>query len=663
MLQIFVIKALISVILFSLALILFVDDSFLRVQALKYNSQQTEVPLPSLNPTKINETKLLFDHCDLAELDPWDPTIQKYLSPLKDPTKNCKPITKEISKLENGQLFLYFPPNLTLKCQRRCLFPESDYSLKWGEWIEIQNGTRPKCDIVEVECFENNNETLSKSFYKFLHSQIYREIPPQPLNNATSENERKPDVHIIILDSVSSSQFIRSMPKTLHILRDDYESIIFKHHNKNGMNSRPNGYSLLMGIIILWFNLSYLKLLILGKQIYSIAKSPMSRGYEADYKNNEYCTKHLDNDQFIGFRFQDDGYVSMMSEDWALGVFDWEHCVGFKKPAADHYMRPFQIRLEGNATFKSPDLNNIVHKGLCRESHYYPMQYLQDFITVYPDKPKFSITWIANLAHNDVNALYHTDDYFYNFFKSNKEKFENSFVFLMGDHGLRFGDIRETEVGESEDNNPLLFLSIPASLRRNTTLTEILKQNAKNLTTHYDIYATLIEIATPSNPRIPNPLLRGNSLLHPLPPPRTCDNLRIPFESCICKKTKISISNDNPILIPAANAVIKKMNQNLRDLNETNDCVLLTLNPSESIIMNEFQVDGNIKIYEITFNTLPGNGKFWGYVSYDSIQQNFTVLSEKLSRLNMYAEQAQCAIKARFGSYCFCINLLTMTNL
>lgn len=45
---------------------------------------------------------------------------------------------------------------------------------------------------------------------------------------------------------------------------------------------------------------------------------------------------------------------------------------------------------------------------------------------------------------------------FANFFRKNAHNLNNSFLFVLGDHGLRFGEFRRTGTGFIEDNNPLL---------------------------------------------------------------------------------------------------------------------------------------------------------------------------------------------------------------
>jgi hypothetical protein len=68
----------------------------------------------------------------------------------------------------------------------------------------------------------------------------------------------------------------------------------------------------------------------------------------------------------------------------------------------------------------------------------------------------------------------------------------------MGDHGGRVGDIRNTEVGEFEENNPFLFVILPEILRSNKDLIDQLQINSKTILSHYDLYATFLEIAAVS---------------------------------------------------------------------------------------------------------------------------------------------------------------------
>ena len=66
----------------------------------------------------------------------------------------------------------------------------------------------------------------------------------------------------------------------------------------------------------------------------------------------------------------------------------------------------------------------------------------------------------------------------------------------MGDHGMRFGEARETKVGQIEDGNPLLFVAVPESLSNNKQLMDNLQTNsAERLISHFDVYTTLLDIA------------------------------------------------------------------------------------------------------------------------------------------------------------------------
>lgn len=68
----------------------------------------------------------------------------------------------------------------------------------------------------------------------------------------------------------------------------------------------------------------------------------------------------------------------------------------------------------------------------------------------------------------------------------------------MGDHGGRTGKVRNSAIGEYEDNNPFLFLILPEKLRWNREIYNQLKENSKQIIGHYDLYATMFEIATVS---------------------------------------------------------------------------------------------------------------------------------------------------------------------
>ena len=239
------VKLTIGTVVTTVIILLFANETVVNLIPSDYDSilRTDSTPFWTADQPYVNYTGILFDHCDLQELDPWDPMIAKYLNPNKAPWKGCVPSINVTSQLVDGQLFVN--DNINGSCSFRCLLPKTDYSLVYSDWSPILNGTRPRCDIIEVRCVnpKADGKPSNDPYYQYLHAQAFRLEDPEDIDNIPE----KPDVHIILFDSVSESQFIRSMPKTRHILREYYESVSFRHLNKIGLNSRPNGFALLLG--------------------------------------------------------------------------------------------------------------------------------------------------------------------------------------------------------------------------------------------------------------------------------------------------------------------------------------------------------------------------------------------------------------------------------
>uniref|UniRef100_A0A914Y363 Uncharacterized protein n=1 Tax=Panagrolaimus superbus TaxID=310955 RepID=A0A914Y363_9BILA len=121
----------------------------------------------------LNDSKIRLDFCKLPEVDPWDPAIMEYIKPEKDHMLNCERTLFEHSKLVDGQLFMYTNDTFdeSILCHYRCIFPDGDHHLNYGNWTKVINETKPECDVIEVECRGKNEVEV---FYQYLHAQIYR---------------------------------------------------------------------------------------------------------------------------------------------------------------------------------------------------------------------------------------------------------------------------------------------------------------------------------------------------------------------------------------------------------------------------------------------------------------------------------------------------------
>jgi hypothetical protein len=127
--------------------------------------------------------------------------------------------------------------------------------------------------------------------------------------------------------------------------------------------------------------------------------------------------------------------------------------------------------------------------------------------------------------------------------------------------------VREIPIlGELEDNNPFLYIIVPENLRNNTSLMNRLRNNSQNLISPFDLYASALDIAKsahewdsktsfnePAKP-VNDRKLIGSSIFRPMKQPRTCTNIHIPWDFCICYVKSVDL-NDPALAIRVAGRV------------------------------------------------------------------------------------------------------------
>ncbi|GMT10812.1 hypothetical protein PFISCL1PPCAC_2109, partial [Pristionchus fissidentatus] len=467
----------------------------------------------------------LFSTCVLAEFDKdgWTKDVLEKAQVDWDPVKKCDDKFVPFTILgANGTVWLNKNKKgvENLNCWARAIYFKDDWHFNASGWFALQYKSSEvvfNSDFVHTSCQTATN--ISDIKEDFIHLQMWNakddgamkkttkrptgmtstKFPKAKKEEAEEEKrEERPSVFIFVFDSVANSQALRSLPKTVSLLEHEFESVNLRHVNKAGENSHPNGIAFLIGKLITQMD----------KGIFGMGKEP------ADWNETHACYRYFDDEPFILKEFTKKGYKSLMAEDWANGVFNYPNCWGFKEAPVTHYMRPFQAYYESDLK----QARTLMGDDQCLEYHTFLFNYLTKFIKAYKESPKISMVWASEVAHNYNDGLFHIDAQLFNYFREHREVLDKSYTILMGDHGIRWGKVRSTWIGEREINNPMMFVSVPKHLRKR--INPILKENSNKLLTSFDIYASLVDILNePNLSAVAGPQgLRGVSFFRPLPP-------------------------------------------------------------------------------------------------------------------------------------------------
>ncbi|XP_044729234.1 uncharacterized protein LOC123292583 [Chrysoperla carnea] len=479
---------------------------------------------------------------------------------------------------------------------------------------------------------DTRNHALVECWY-----ESFWRVNPKPVNH-----DEQISVLILGLDSISRLNFRRQMPKTFNYLTNILDAKEMVGYNKIGDDTFTNTIAVLNGLTVDEIEQTCL---------------------------NESKERRFDTCPLIWKIFNESGYITAYGEDTShTGIFNYLR-KGFFNPPTDFDYRVFNQLLEDEIGhteklgYKLCVGNDLKITKLFR--------YIKDFAITFKNQPYFGFFWSVSMSHDYLNYPNLIDDINYQLLKDLYESgaLENTALFLISDHGMRYGGIRSTYQGFLEERLPMLYIFTPYWFRsKYPTAWANLITNTRRLTTPFDLHETLLDLknlkflqrekmrlklynkinntATTSN---------GLSLFLPIPKERTCEMAAIPMHFCTCQIYQPLNVTSEIVVRNIANFVVNEIN---RLLIGYTSCAKLKLEKIISASINlvsgsndDIFLKKTIPGYTVSLITTPGHGKFEASVSWNDGSPKLT---GTISRTNLYRNQSRCISDFHLKLYCYC---------
>uniref|UniRef100_A0AC35UEE1 Sulfatase domain-containing protein n=1 Tax=Rhabditophanes sp. KR3021 TaxID=114890 RepID=A0AC35UEE1_9BILA len=588
------------------------------------------------------------------QFEPRDPKYAKFFNRNeKGPVDTCSPtFSSPYLSYKNG----FYTPNpqnnafgSTIKCFYACQ-KDINYHGRWiSTYRQITKPTKPKCDVFRTKCQNIFGHVVwgdvNYNAYKQKDNKVKKMSHLNPKYHH-AHNGTKYSVHMIYIDSVGSYTFDRTMPKTSALLGSTFKAFNFYNHHKIGENTLPNQEAILM-------NLRFEPVVDLQNGRPTIPRS----------NKKNFCKTKKDEVPFIPEYFKQNGYKTIHSQDYWYTSIAQEPYSCYQFPSFDHDIHTF-ARLSPD----DPFLGEVWRKK-CLESYKVQLAYLQQIMSRYSNKDLFSFNFFTNLQHDSINGLYHSDTNMAKFFKDNKHHFDNSFVFISSDHGVRYGKYREaTEIAGFENINPFLRVIVPKQLQANKQFMDLMNENSKKATSQFDVFASLIDILTEGQKsqftdfetvdfsNVMNYTVNGQSIFRKIPERDEYD-MRIPFNYRFYKHIGTNLNNSlyPEIRKNVINTVIKKINGLLAQNGLLKNCARIKVDPNAKLSTIKYMKINNELYFNFKVKVTPGTGIYIG-----TITSKFEIMEDKIRRITSYAVEAETCEKATpFREYCMCKSLLS----
>ncbi|XP_022234991.1 uncharacterized protein LOC106473914 [Limulus polyphemus] len=572
--------------------------------------------------------------CPIPLPDPFDAAVMTYaekLNPL-----SCRQVQPYLTYVDsNGTLMIN---NTAVKENRldlshlQCSFQTFQRKEKDDDKLSYDNeqplyshADLPKGkEFVNVTCIYEGN-----IIYRGYHTYIIRKAPAKH----TTGKHLKPNVFIFVIESLSRLNAIRHMPKTYSYLTRTLRSQVLKGLNKVADNSFPNMIPFLT-----------------GRRVYT--DPPELPG--------DQSIGPFDDWPFVWKNFSNAGYITALHEDSPEFTLLNYLSKGCLNQPTDFYLRPLWLALQGSPLWKESSqwcFGNVPKLKLL-------LDWILEFCKKHKKIPYFLFSFFIEVTHNDFNNAQLLDDDVSQFLEmlNRSGLFKNTIVILMGDHGNRYGNVLETEVGRIEERMPFFSIHLPLTLKKQYPhLQKYLKMNSERLTTWIDIHSLLMDVATETYfeselQHVWN--TRGYSPWRMLiPNNRTCEEAGIPKQFCICQQF-YTVSVDDPISKQVADAFVIELNSMLEPVSVL--CAKLWLNriiQAQVIIPDEHvaQKKGYIHAVKILIEVGPSRALLEAILQRDAWSSEYCTVGD-ISRLNKYKGQSECVADKKLRKFCYCFS-------
>nr|XP_018913161.1 PREDICTED: uncharacterized protein LOC109041306 isoform X1 [Bemisia tabaci] len=579
--------------------------------------------------------------CRIPSVDPFHPSIMKYMKPQTPIRCDNKPLTKAaydpkmdlytLEIIENALKTYKLSKNQrkSLSC---CYYPltptnknDGNYKKMKKTCTKFQSNTTLSYqpEMVQIDCTVESRKKR-KSIYQDVHSTATKR---QKLSHkATPRNQSQDAFNVLVvgIDSVSYANFQRQMPATLQLLRNT-SWIEYKGYNKVGDNTLPN----LMPILT-------------GHSLPQIEKTCWHG--RSDY---------FDSCPFIWKNFSAHNYATMYAEDeYKISSFNFVK-KGFKKPPVDYYARAYMH--SATAALKAKMINGLHYCLGPTTSVDRVLGYSLDFLRQMNDTRFFGLVWVNSMTHNSLQTAHAMDaimvDYF--FALSELGVLDNTFVVFLSDHGIRFGQFRQTFFGWFEERLPFLFFHVPARFRElYPEQVQNLEENADMLTSPYEVHVTLHKVLDPTADVTPVGCPKCRGLFDPVDGNRSCDDAGIPFDWCVCGEF-IPQSTKGPEAVSVGRELVNEINRLTYNKSASADRVCAKFKMTEVTSARRITNSANKSdvALQIIVKTTPGRAVFEATVGYSP---EIKVLGS-ISRLDSYGSEGDCVDTAWMRKYCYCV--------